>query len=92
MAYLIRIKPFENPEFNYLEILNEYTFSILTIFMLIFSDYNNDPYAKYNYGWVFISILILNLGINFYGMLHKIIKDIIRYFKLTIKLIKLRMK
>ena len=75
-----------------MEIMNEYTFSMLTIFMLIFSDYVNDPYGKYNYGWVFNAIIFLNIFINFYGMIHKTISTLLRYLKRTINYIRCRLK
>ena len=72
--------------------MNEYTFSILTIFMLIFSDFINDPYAKYDYGWVYVAIVFLNILINFYGIIYTGANNLIIFVKYTVRHIKYRFK
>ncbi len=63
----------------YIEVFNEIITLILSVFLLIFTDFVDDPHLKYKAGYGFIALFILDVIVNF----ALIIKDAyisIRYF------------
>ena len=62
--YIVSIRPFDNQLKNNLEVMNELTICLLSLMLPVFTELVHDADLKYNFGWVFIGIFILNLLIN----------------------------
>jgi len=75
VAYLVSVKPFEQPILNRIEIMNEVTVLVASIHLFVFSDFVEDPQRQYLMGWSLIGVTCLNIGINFLFMLHTMLSD-----------------
>ena len=75
VAYLVSVKPFEEPMLNRIEIMNEVTVLVASIHLFAFSDFVEDPQRQYLMGWSLISFTCLNIGINFLIMLGTMLSD-----------------
>ena len=66
IMYLIHVKPFEEPKFNYLEIFNEIVILVCCYHLLFFIDANIDTQMKYLAGWSLDLMIILQFFINIF--------------------------
>lgn len=77
LAYYIICKPFSTTYLNRMEIVNEVTLLACLYTCLLFTDYQPSETVivdKPRVGWVFIIIVLINLGINFAGILSMVAK------------------
>ena len=65
LAFISMWMPMQEKINNYLEIMNESTFLILTYLNFLFTDFVANIDMRYNVGWIFLGVLGLNVGINF---------------------------
>ena len=63
LIYLIYGKPIT--EGLYVEVFNEVITLLLSIFLVVFTDFVDDPYLKYEAGFAFIALFILDVAVNF---------------------------
>lgn len=47
-----------------LEIFNEFCVTFLISVSVIFTNFVDNPQIKYRSGWMFIGVIILNIGVN----------------------------
>ena len=92
ITYLFIIRPFEDSRVNRLEIFNEYIFSLATLHMVLFSDCYDNSHMKYSLGWTFISLILLQIVVNFYVLISSILKNVCLYFKYGRKLLRKKIK
>lgn len=65
LAYVLAVKPFEELEFTKVEVINETTVYIATVFLMIYLDDNHfKGKSKDNLGWANIAIITLNISLN----------------------------
>jgi len=73
IAYLTSKRPFIDPGVNRLEIFNELCILGVGICFMTFTDFNQDPFSRYNVGYAGVGIICLNSLVNmtlaFYGLL-----------------------
>lgn len=79
--YVGWIKPFKHRIKNIIEFLNEFLIACLHVFCLIYFVMNLSNEEKDIFGWVMIGILILNLLINFFGVLIELAQNIRKIWK-----------
>jgi len=84
--YIGNVMPFKVRQLNTIELFNEGCIIILTDLLIIFSDYCDNLDTKYNAGWGFIGLVLLNIGFNF-GMIfvgqYRTYRMVtVRYFRL----------
>ena len=82
--YLLVYTPYESKKLNFIEIFNEIIFFTAINLMILFSDYLRDPYLKYNLGWGFISLIVLQIAVNFILIIVDIALNVIRKLKVLI--------
>ena len=70
MVYLLHVKPYIHPVMLYQEFLNEITVLLSGYILLMYSDYVKDAETRYNLGWLKISLIGLNLIVNFSFMFY----------------------
>jgi hypothetical protein len=70
------VLPYDSKLFNGLEIFNEVCFMILLYLMVDFSDFELDPYTKYNSGWAFIIVLLIVVVLNYFFLLFKMLSPL----------------
>ena len=75
VAYLVFVKPFEQPMLNRVEIMNEVTVLVASIHLFAFSDFVEDSQRQYLMGWGLIVFTCLNIGINSLIMLGTMLSD-----------------
>ena len=63
-AYVCKVKPHKEKISNYLQIFNDGCLLIVAI--LLFPFYYLDEYSKYKFaiGWLFISVMLVNVTVN----------------------------
>lgn len=71
LVYLIKVKPFEDPQLNTIEMFNELTFYSCCILCNGFTERAADPEAALNVGWLFIAIC----AVNVVTLLYKILSE-----------------
>ena len=64
MCYAAKYMPFQDPEDNYLELINEATVLIVTSILLAYPDGMLRPDHATNWGYVMISIILLDVLLN----------------------------
>ena len=79
-VYIGTVRPFKTFRKNKEELLNEAMIYMLTIIVTIFSDFCPVAEARYNIGWGYILINIVNILLKFGGVFQRIV----RYIKLRI--------
>ena len=86
IVYIIRVKPFNRPILNWLEIYNELTFLTSTLLMKSFTDYTPDlsknkhqeKETRENIGWVIIGVTSLYIVINLFFILQGILLSLLQ--------------
>jgi hypothetical protein len=68
LSWLLLVKPFDSQFKNYLESTNEFIVLILSYFGFLFSDYVENPVARYSFGFLYISLIALGLVLNVLAM------------------------
>jgi hypothetical protein len=80
-------RPFKLRSFNKIGLFSEMTIISCTTFMVMYTDFCNDPVAQYNLSWFFIAFVCLYVLISFAHMLRKPIKilylNLIKYAKIV---------
>jgi hypothetical protein len=64
ITWLITVKPLDSGLKNAIEISNELLLIFHSYFSLVFTMYVPDPRVKYNFGFIYISVLGLGLSFN----------------------------
>lgn len=84
LTYYIKYRPFSTDHINRMELMNEITLMACLYTCLLFTDYQpgeNSVIDKPRVGWAFICIVLINLAINFAGIISVIFKFIIVLFR-----------
>eukprot|EP00347_Sterkiella_histriomuscorum_P004462 403360370 len=91
VTYLLLVNPFQSKISNKIEIMNESLVLINAYCLIMYTDFNLDPYIKYDIGWaclLLISIVTIgNLTINIIQILRKaltIVRKIRQSFKMSL--------
>ncbi|CDW89271.1 UNKNOWN [Stylonychia lemnae] len=77
LYYLILVKPFETKGQNILEIFNEICIVICIYHIIVFSDFTDDPYLKYDLGWSLNGIALCQILVNTIYILFGTVKNLI---------------
>jgi len=64
LIYIGVVRPFKVPRLNKLELYNEVFVNFLGIVLTCFTDLVKDPQAKYGASWLFIGLVVINIGSN----------------------------
>jgi hypothetical protein len=62
--YIVYSSPFETKIANCMEVMNEIFILLSGYMLLFFTDIIPDVDLTYNFGWVMIALILLNLAIN----------------------------
>ncbi|CDW79537.1 cadg domain containing protein [Stylonychia lemnae] len=89
LVYVIYIKPFQDPEFNYIEIFNETCILMSSYHLMIFTNYVPDIEKQSIFGYTLLAITVLNVAVNTIIMMIKTIYKIKNSFKKLRQKIKL---
>ena len=73
LCYIACFLPFGTWLGNFLELINESTFLALVYMNLLFTEFVDDIEMRYFIGYVFLGVLSINLGINFFLILKTIL-------------------
>lgn len=68
-----------------MEIMNEVTLFICSYFLFIFTGFVEPIEFKYEIGWYFVAIAVLNIFINWVAMMYKFGSPLIKIIKTKIK-------
>ena len=88
MIYLLYGRPLSSG--FYLEIFNETCTLLLSYFLIIFTDYVDDPKVKYYLGYYFLGGFVFNMFINLLVIVKRMISGLIIKIKKVIIMMKLR--
>ena len=58
LSWLLIVRPMDTQYKNWIEIINTKLVLVICYFVFCFSDYVNDPIAKYKIGYLYIAIII----------------------------------
>ena len=72
LVYYLWVRPFSTLYLNRIELMNEGTFLMALWFCFVFTDFVEDTETKSRLGWAFIFLVLLNLGVNFFGIFYQI--------------------
>ena len=81
LSILLYVRPFSDPRLQRLEVFNEITILGLSYMLAAFSDMITDPGDRYNYGWLYLALSLLNIATHVLLLLYDTIKKIIRKIK-----------
>jgi hypothetical protein len=84
LAYYIICKPFSTLYLNRMEIVNEVTLLSCLYTCLLFTDYQPSETVTVDrpgVGWVIITFVLINLGINFAGILTMVARAVIVFLR-----------
>ena len=81
LSWLIQVKPFDATYKNYLETFNEFIILSLSYIDFLFTDFVEDPVARYSFGYIYISIIAFGLLINVITMGTASLIDLVRACK-----------
>ena len=70
LCYLLLTRPYKAEFLNTVEIFNEFCTLGISYLLFVFSDYQDEPYLKYEAGWIFSSTFFLILMFNAGFMLY----------------------
>ena len=70
LVFYLWERPFSTLYLNRLELMNEGTFLMTLWFCFVFTDFVEDTERKSRLGWAFIFLVLLNLGVNFFGIFY----------------------
>ena len=68
--YLAVVRPFAIPALNFVECFNEICILVEGYGLLTISDVIDDYNFKWDIGWAFIALLLVNFVVNLLGMLY----------------------
>ena len=84
MIYIGLARPFKAKRENDNELIIEFFICLLTTIYFTFTQFLNDPFVKYEMGWVytllFILVILNKMGIVVYNSLRRLFLKL-RYFK-----------
>ena len=69
--YHMALRPLRSSRFRSLEIYNEITFLFCLYFCLLFTWFVDEIELRYKLGWVYVTIVLVNLFVNFGTMTFK---------------------
>ena len=75
IIYLLWFMPFEETLVNLLEVMNEITTILMLYVMLTFSDWVPSPELRYQLGWIFIGVLVLNTVVHIYFLISGLYRE-----------------
>ncbi len=89
MILILYYQPFKEKDQNKNEIFNELCVLLITYILILFNNPEIDIDTKYYIGWIYIAIIVSNIGFNAFKLLYSLlfeiipdkIKEIIKYFK-----------
>jgi len=64
LCYLVRVRPFTDPQNNALEIFNEGCILLILTCLLPFATGTENVLAAYNFGYLVIGLFLFNIGVN----------------------------
>ena len=76
------VRPFDHVFDNKFELMNESFMMMSTYFLLGFSNFIPDPYARYTIGWLNIGFFLIMLSSNIGIILYRNMSKLRRYLKL----------
>ena len=88
LIYVAYFRPFENRFDNNKEIFNEICILIVSYSLFIFTDFSMEIQLKNDFGYILISIVIVNIIVNGFF----IVKTIVSLALLKLKLLKIYCK
>jgi len=93
MIYLAKVKPFNLPVMNTMEVFNEFSILLASLHLFQFTDFVPDPEVQYLFGWSIIVISILNLITNVMVMAWLSLHNLkLLYWKLCNKFLEWRIR
>ena len=81
MGYSLAVKPFEDPAMNRLEVVNELFYNLVLFLCFTFTSFLPDISARDYTGFVFITLILTMLAINFGVQIKDQVKLIIMKLK-----------
>jgi hypothetical protein len=72
LTFFITVKPLDQPFLNGIEVFNEACLLLTSYFLFLFTDFVPDPKLRYQIGWLFIGLQILNIAVNWMCMFYKV--------------------
>jgi hypothetical protein len=76
IIFLILVKPYDSKLFNFIEIFNEACILVGCYLLYEFTQYENDPVVRYNYGWFMTVFMATNTLVNISALIYKVIAAI----------------
>jgi hypothetical protein len=65
MSYIISSRPFYDPQKNFIDVMNEFFYYLALAFSFLFTDISSDTQSKSSIGYIFNSLILMLLIINF---------------------------
>ena len=81
LSWLVLVKPFDSMHKNYLECTNEYIVLILAYFGFLFTDYVDNPIARYTFGFLYIGLVALGLAVNVLSMAYQTTNEFLKVYR-----------
>ena len=81
ICYLARCRPIATWLGNFLELLNESTFLVLVYMNFLFTEFVADIEMRYFIGYVFLGVIGISLGLNFFFILKTILTQAYSFIK-----------
>lgn len=92
LCYVLKVKPFLEKFDYYTEIFNEFCILVISYTLIAFTPINDSAVIKYNCGWLFIAVFVLNVCVNIGLILYSNAVILIMHFKKLILRIKSRLR
>jgi hypothetical protein len=64
LCYLVRVRPFTEPQDNVLDIFNECSILLILTSLLPFAAGTDNVLAVYNFGYLVIGLFLFNIAVN----------------------------
>lgn len=91
LLHLINSKPYLISSLNKLELFNESCILLISYTMFVFTDFQEDPGVKFEFGWLFCGAILTTLFVNISTLVYQsVIKPLKKIRKKKSKLLKLR--
>jgi hypothetical protein len=87
LIYYIKFRPFRTDYLNRIELFNEATYLTCVYLSIMCTDIVTDQSTKVAMGWVFIIVIVLNLAVNFCGIIYIVfafVSQILRKLRLVL--------
>mmetsp|Transcript_31416 Transcript_31416/g.22765 ORF Transcript_31416/g.22765 Transcript_31416/m.22765 type:complete len:137 (+) Transcript_31416:1507-1917(+) len=81
LTYLCTARPMVEPLYNYLEIFNEVTVTLVVFFLLTFTPLVPDPGTRSSLGWYAIGVTMTNVLINLLFIIFESLVAQVKKFK-----------